>query len=112
MSNSNFFEQMTNRELRAYALAHRDELEPLRVLYSRRTPDSEATWYGPMATEDGVPIEENIRLAEEAIQEKAVSDIQHEAEYEANMIGLQASMEILDMFKEHQAKINQESQNQ
>lgn len=69
MSSPNF-EQMTNKELRAYALAHREELEPLRILYSRRTPDSEATWYGPMATEDGVPIEENIRLAEEAIKQR------------------------------------------
>ncbi|AFZ24292.1 hypothetical protein Cylst_2049 [Cylindrospermum stagnale PCC 7417] len=79
MSSPNF-EQMTNRELRAYALAHRDELEPLRVLYSRRTPDSEATFYGPMATEDGVPIEENIRLAEKAIQKRAASDRQHDQE--------------------------------
>lgn len=39
------FEAMTNEELRAYALAHRDELEPLRVLYKRRTPDSEAIWF-------------------------------------------------------------------
>jgi hypothetical protein len=39
------FEAMTNEELRAYALAHRDEVEPLRVLYKRRTPDSEAIWF-------------------------------------------------------------------
>ena len=66
------FEDMTSAELTAYALAHRDDIEPLRVLYSRRNPpDSEATWYGPMHTPEGVPIEENIRIAEEAIRKRA-----------------------------------------
>ncbi len=51
------FEEMTNKELITYALAHREDVEPLRVLYSRRTPDSEATRYGPMVTKEGVPIE-------------------------------------------------------
>ena len=64
------FQAMTNKELIGYALTHWDDVEPLRVLYSRRTPDSEATWYGPMITEDGVPIEENIRIAEEAIKQR------------------------------------------
>ncbi len=65
------FKEMTNAQLKAYALAHRDEIEPLRVLFSRRNPpDSEATWYGPMVTKEGVPIEENIRIAEEAIKQK------------------------------------------
>ena len=41
------FEAMTNEELRAYALAHRSELEPLRILFERRTPDSEAIWFHP-----------------------------------------------------------------
>lgn len=68
------FEEMTSAELRAYALAHRDDVEPLRVLYSRRSPDSEATWYGPMCTPEGVPIEENIRIAEEAIRKRAEVD--------------------------------------
>lgn len=39
------FEAMTSRELIAYALTHRNEIEPLRVLYNRRTPDAEATWF-------------------------------------------------------------------
>jgi hypothetical protein len=68
------FEEMTSAELRAYALAHRDDVEPLRVLYSRRSPDSEATWYGPMCTPEGVPIEENIRIAEEAIRKRTKID--------------------------------------
>ncbi len=41
------FEKMTNAELRAYAVAHREDVEPLRVLYRRRTPDSEAIWFHP-----------------------------------------------------------------
>ena len=68
------FEEMTSAELRAYALDHRDDVEPLRVLYSRRSPDSEAIWYGPMCTPEGVPIEENIRIAEEAIRQRADRD--------------------------------------
>lgn len=64
------FEQLSNKELIQYALTHRDELEPLRVLYSRRTPDEQATWYEPMIGEDGTPIEENIQLAQEAIHQR------------------------------------------
>lgn len=41
------FEAMTNEKLGAYALAHRTELEPLRILYGHRTPDAEATWFHP-----------------------------------------------------------------
>lgn len=65
------FEAMTSKELTAYILAHRDDDEAIRVLFSRRNPpDSEATWYGPMVTADGTPIEENIRIAEEAIRRR------------------------------------------
>lgn len=64
------FEKMTNKELIAYALAHRDDLEPLQILYERRTPDAEATWYPAVTTADGTPIEENIRIMEEAIQKR------------------------------------------
>ena len=65
------FEAMTNKELKAYILAHRDDDEAIRVLFSRRNPpDSEATWYGPMVAEDGTLIEENIRIAEEAIRQR------------------------------------------
>jgi hypothetical protein len=64
------FEAMTSKELIAYALTHREDVEPLRILYNRRTPDEEATWYGPFVTADGTPIEENIRVAEEAIKQR------------------------------------------
>ncbi len=65
------FETMSSKELIAYILAHREDDEAIRVLFSRRTPpDSEATWYGPMVTADGTPIEENICIAEEAIRRR------------------------------------------
>ncbi len=64
------FAEMSTKELTAYVLAHREDMEALHALVSRRTPDSEATWYGPMFTKEGVPIEENIRIAEEAIRKR------------------------------------------
>ena len=39
------FKTMSNVELKRYALAHRGEVEPLRELYHRRTPDEEAIWF-------------------------------------------------------------------
>ncbi|MGI2905086.1 DUF6887 family protein [Tolypothrix sp. VBCCA 56010] len=64
------FAQMSTKELRAYVLAHREDLEALDMLVSRRTPDSETIIYPSMFTEDGTPIEENIRIAEEAIRQR------------------------------------------
>ncbi len=64
------FEKMSNKELIQYILTHRDELEPLNVLYERRTPDEEATWYPAPCTPDGTPIEENLRIMEEAIRQR------------------------------------------
>ena len=39
------FEKMSTTELKRYALSHRGEIEPLRELYRRRTPDQEAVWF-------------------------------------------------------------------
>ena len=39
------FDKMSKPELRAYVLAHRDDLQALDALYNRRTPDSEAVWF-------------------------------------------------------------------
>lgn len=64
------FKEMSAKELRTYILAHRDDLEALDALVSRRTPDSEATIYPSMFTEEGLPIEENIRIAQEAIRQR------------------------------------------
>jgi len=66
------FEAMSKAELKAYVLSHRDDDEAIKVFFGRRNPpDSEATWYGPMCTPEGLPIEENIRVAEEAIRKRA-----------------------------------------
>jgi hypothetical protein len=46
------FEKMTNKELREYALAHRDDIEPLRILFGRRSPDSEAILFHPPQTKE------------------------------------------------------------
>ncbi|MBW4573392.1 MAG: hypothetical protein KME31_37215 [Tolypothrix carrinoi HA7290-LM1] len=61
------FAEMSTKELRAYVLANRDDVEALEILFNRRTPDSEAIIYPSMFTEDGTPIEENKRIVEEAI---------------------------------------------
>jgi hypothetical protein len=56
------FEQMTFTELRAYALAHREEVEPLREMYRRRSPDSEAVWFRmPQSKEEEEEQEEQLR---------------------------------------------------
>lgn len=65
------FEEMSRRELRDYVLEHREDMEAFLTLMRRRNPpDSEATWYPAPCTADGVPIEENIRVGEEAIRQR------------------------------------------
>ncbi len=91
------FEEMSKAELKAYVLAHREDDEAIRVLFSRRNPpDSEATWYGPLYTPEGVPIEENIRIAEEAIRKRAEIDSEKQRKKE------------LQKEQEMKAKIRQE----
>ncbi|MEG4572977.1 hypothetical protein QUA56_09805 [Microcoleus sp. N3A4] len=69
------FDEMSRSELKAYVLSHRHDDEAIRIFFGRRNPrDSEATWYGPMCTPEGLPIAENIRIAEEAIKKKAEID--------------------------------------
>ncbi|NMG20272.1 hypothetical protein DP116_12705 [Brasilonema bromeliae SPC951] len=51
-------------------LDHREDIEALEILFSRRTPDSQAIIYPSMFTEDGKPIEENNRIIEEAIAKR------------------------------------------
>lgn len=64
------FAQMSTKELRAYVLANREDIEALEILFSRRTHDSEAIIYPSMFTEDGKPIEENNRIIAEAIAQR------------------------------------------
>jgi hypothetical protein len=95
------FDEMTKAELKAYVLSHRDDDEAIRALFSRRNPpDSEATWYGPMCTPEGVPIEENIRIAEEAIRQRADRDRDKQREKE-----LQKEIELEERLRQ---KIEQE----
>jgi flagellar motor protein MotB len=63
------FNEMTVPELRKYVIAHRDDMEALRALFHH--PSLKYQQMPPLVTEDGVPIAENIRLAEEAIKKKA-----------------------------------------
>jgi hypothetical protein len=58
------FDEMSTKELRAYILAHREDMEALDALVSRRSPDSEATWYPAPLTE------ETIKISEEAIKQR------------------------------------------
>jgi hypothetical protein len=41
------YDVMSWSELRAYILAHRDDVDALDAMYARRSPDSEATWFSP-----------------------------------------------------------------
>lgn len=62
------FEQMSKSELTAYVLENRNDLEAMRYLF-RIPPGVEVKRYPPMY-KNGKPIEENIRIAEEAIRQK------------------------------------------
>jgi hypothetical protein len=44
------YSAMSWTELRAYILAHRDDLDALEAMYDRRSPDSEAVWFAPPKT--------------------------------------------------------------
>lgn len=57
------FDQMPRKELLAYVLNHRDDLEAIDTLVNRSIPDSEATWYPAPLTE------ETLRISEEAIRQ-------------------------------------------
>ena len=63
------FEQMSKSELTAYVLENRNDLEAMRYLVCI-PPGVEVKRYPSMSTEDGKPIEENIRIVEEAIRQK------------------------------------------
>jgi hypothetical protein len=49
------------------ALAHRDEIEPLREIYRRRIPDAEAVWYRLTETKED---EEQIQQFQQLLSEK------------------------------------------
>jgi hypothetical protein len=62
------FEQMSVSDLRVYVLEHRDDIEAIRALFHH--PTLKWQTMPPLSTPDGAPIEENIRLAEEAIKQR------------------------------------------
>lgn len=62
------FEQMTVTELRAYVLEHREDDEAIRALFHH--PSLNWVTTPPLYTEDGQPIAENIRQAEEALRQR------------------------------------------
>jgi len=108
------FAQMSRSELSLCTDNH-DDLEALDILVSRRTPDSEATWYAPMVTAEGVPIEENIQLAVEAIQERIALEREQESIRsitEATKAFVHKEMMKSVESREEKKKINQESRNE
>jgi len=66
------FKQMSVPELRKYVLAHRDDMEAIRTLFHH--PSLKYQEMPPLVTGDGLPIAENIRIAEEAIKQRVEID--------------------------------------
>ncbi len=63
------YQTMSKTELRNYVLTHKEDMEAIRLLF--HTPDgSSIRRYPPVSTEEGLPIEENIKIMEEAIKKK------------------------------------------
>jgi len=62
------FKEMSVPELRKYVLTHREDMEAIRALFHH--PSLKWTTMPPLVTGDGMPIEENIQLAEEAIKKR------------------------------------------
>jgi len=103
------FAQMSRSELKAYVRRHPNDWEALNILVSSRTPDSEATWYAPMVTAEGIPIEENVRLAEQAIQERVTLEREKESIRSLNEATEAVHKEMMKAVesREEKRKINQ-----
>ena len=69
------YEAMSKAELKAYVLEHREDIEAIRFLFTV-PPGLEVKRYPPVATEEGIPIEENIRIMKQAIQERITQENQ------------------------------------
>ena len=104
------FAEMSRSELIAYVRRNHDDWEALDILVSRRTRDSEATWYAPMVTAEGVPIEENVQLAAKGIQERVTLEGEKESirrGIEAHEALLKGMMKADAEWMEEKKKINQ-----
>lgn len=66
------FKEMSVPELRKYVLTHRDDMEAIRALFHH--PSLKYQEMPPLVTGDGMPIAENIRIAEEAIKQRVEID--------------------------------------
>lgn len=62
------YKEMSRPELKAYILEHRDDLEAMRIYF--HDPNVKWNVMPPMFDENGQPIEENIRFAEEALRKR------------------------------------------
>jgi hypothetical protein len=62
------FEAMSRSELKAYVLQNREDIGAIRAFFHH--PEGEWTTMPPMFTPDGEPIEENIRIGEEALKKR------------------------------------------
>jgi hypothetical protein len=70
------YQTMSKKELRAYVLKHRDDLEAIQLLFQIPS-GKEVKRYPPLCTEEGLPIKENIRVMEQAIKEKIAQENQN-----------------------------------
>ena len=66
------FKEMNVPELRKYVLTHRDDMEAIRALFHH--PSLKYQEMPPLVTGDGMPIAENICIAEEAIKKRVEID--------------------------------------
>jgi hypothetical protein len=69
------YEAMNKKQLRAYVLEHREDIEAIRQLFQIKDSE-EVKRYPPVCNEEGKPIEENIRIMEQAIRTKIEQDDQ------------------------------------
>jgi hypothetical protein len=79
--NSNYkknYEKMSKAELKAYVLKHKEDIEAIRYLFAIPS-GTKVKYYPPVVTEEGIPITENIRIMEQAIQEKITQEKQKKA---------------------------------
>lgn len=86
------FKQMSVPELRKYVLTHRDDMEAIRALFHH--PSLKYQEMPPLVTGDGMPIAENIRIAEEAIKKRVEREQEKQQQREkAQEDGLRQKLE-------------------
>ena len=111
------FKEMGVADLREYVLNNPQNKQAIQALFSHPSIDWKSL--PPMFAEDGTPIEENIRIVEEAIREQAEQERKQEAEKkiaQQNNVKAQLRAELAEKLeaklrskleKELQLKLNQ-----